>query len=186
MFPIAVREEDEDNSDEENEDSDATSDIIRRVLVMQQVQNYAVVAATLGIYQAAVATLRGATQEPYDPYEAESSEDENECNSTSERAEEERLLSTTPNPASKATSGTRPGPQQPRIPILDSSKVKKIMDWRAHVASQLASQSRGVQVELTANKRRGGYLERVDFLQRVQDRRQDVLEDPRPNKRRKK
>ncbi|KAI6149370.1 hypothetical protein BKA82DRAFT_995351 [Pisolithus tinctorius] len=118
--------------------------------------------------------------------EAESLEDESECNSTSERAEEERLLSTAPDPASKATSGTRPGPHQPRIPILDSSKVKKIMDWRAHVASQLASQSRGVQVELTANKRRGGYLERVDFLQRVQDRRQDVLEDPRPNKRRKK
>lgn len=111
---------------------------------------------------------------------------------TGERAEEGRPLSATPDPASKSTSGIRPGPRKPRttlpaLPTPGASKTKKIttldksaMDWRAHVASQ----SSDAQDELTANRRGGGYLEKVDFLQRVQDRREDVLEGSKSNKRR--
>ncbi|KAI6037607.1 bucentaur or craniofacial development-domain-containing protein [Pisolithus marmoratus] len=116
-----------------------------------------------------------------------------ESDSTGERAEEGRPSSATPASTPKPTSGTRPGPRKPRttlpaLPTPGSSKAKKIttldksaMDWRAHVTSQ----SGDVQNELTANRRGGGFLEKVDFLQRVQDRRQDVLESSKSNKRRK-
>ena len=95
-------------------------------------------------------------------------------------------------PAKPATE-RRTGPRKPRtvlpsIPTPGSSKAKKIttldksaMDWRAHVTSQPSD----TQGELAANRRGGGYLEKVDFLQRVEDRRQDVLEASKSSKRRK-
>ncbi|KAI6121921.1 bucentaur or craniofacial development-domain-containing protein [Pisolithus sp. B1] len=116
-----------------------------------------------------------------------------ESDSAGERAEERRPPSATPDSTSGPTSRVRPGPRKPRttlpaLPTPGSSKAKKIttldksaMDWRAHVTAQ----SSDVQDELTTNKRGGGYLDKVDFLQRVQDRRQDVLEGSKSNKRRK-
>ena len=55
------------------------------------------------------------------------------------------------------------------------------MDWRAHVAAQ----SSDVKGELDANRRGGGYLEKVDFLKRVEDRREDAFEASKSSKRRK-
>ncbi|KAF8136902.1 bucentaur or craniofacial development-domain-containing protein, partial [Boletus edulis] len=85
----------------------------------------------------------------------------------------------------------RPGPRKPwtALPsIPKASQAKKIttldktaMDWRAHVASQ----SGDVKDELDANRRGGGYLEKVDFLKRVQDRREEAFEGSKLNKRRK-
>ena len=54
------------------------------------------------------------------------------------------------------------------------------MDWRAHIA-----QSGDVKDELDANRRGGGYLEKVDFLKRVEDRREDAFEASKSSKRRK-
>jgi hypothetical protein len=95
-------------------------------------------------------------------------------------------------PVSTSTPGAkRPGPRRPRtaLPSLPkASQAKKIttldksaMDWRAHVASQ----SGDVKGELDANRRGGGYLEKVDFLKRVEDRREDAFEASKSSKRRK-
>lgn len=85
----------------------------------------------------------------------------------------------------------RPGPRKPRnalpsIPKASQAKKittleKSVMDWRVHVASQ----SSDVKDELDTNRRGGGYLEKVDFLKRVEDRREDVFEASKSNKRRK-
>ncbi|KAH7882393.1 bucentaur or craniofacial development-domain-containing protein [Phlebopus sp. FC_14] len=87
--------------------------------------------------------------------------------------------------------GKRPGPRKARtaLPSLPKAgQAKKIttldksaMDWRTH----LSSQSSDVQDELNANRRGGGYLEKVEFLKRVEDRREDVLEASKSAKRRK-
>lgn len=92
----------------------------------------------------------------------------------------------TPTPESK-----RSGPRKPRTALLSipkASQTKKIttldksaMDWRAHVASQ----SSDVKDGLDANRRGGGYLEKVEFLKRVQDRREDAFEASKLSKRRK-
>lgn len=83
----------------------------------------------------------------------------------------------------------RPGARKPRtsLPALPT-KAKKIttleksaMDWRAYVTSQRGE----LQDELVANQRGGGYLDKVDFLQRVEDRRQDLLDTSKASKRRK-
>ena len=67
--------------------------------------------------------------------------------------------------------------QAKKITTLD----KSAMDWRAHVSSQ----SSDVKDELDDNRRGGGYLEKVDFLKRVQDRREDAFEASKLSKRRK-
>ncbi|KAH7910686.1 bucentaur or craniofacial development-domain-containing protein [Hygrophoropsis aurantiaca] len=86
----------------------------------------------------------------------------------------------------------RPGPRRPRttlaaIPTPATQKAKKLttldksaMDWRSHVTSQ----PNDVKDELDANRRSGGYLEKVEFLQRVDERREDVLDTSKSNKRR--
>jgi hypothetical protein len=56
------------------------------------------------------------------------------------------------------------------------------MDWRAHVNSH---QDETFREELEANRRGGGYLEKVDFLQRVEARKEDVLDAAKSRKRRK-
>ncbi|KAL4073690.1 bucentaur or craniofacial development-domain-containing protein, partial [Scleroderma citrinum] len=93
----------------------------------------------------------------------------------------------------KPAAQRRTGPRKPRttlpsLPTSGSSKARKIttldksaMDWRAHVSSQ----SNDAQEELVANRRGGGYLDKVDFLQRVEERRQDVLDASKSSKRRK-
>ncbi|EIW77046.1 hypothetical protein CONPUDRAFT_157318 [Coniophora puteana RWD-64-598 SS2] len=93
-----------------------------------------------------------------------------------------------------ATTGTpapkRPGPRKPRtsLPSLPSSgnKAKKLttldksaMDWRAHVSTQPST----VADELVQNQRGGGYLEKVEFLDRVEERKESVLEEGRGKRR---
>jgi Bucentaur or craniofacial development len=86
----------------------------------------------------------------------------------------------------------KPGPRKPKTtlaPLPNTSKAKKIttleksaMDWKAHLDSQKQT---GVQDELEANRRAGGYLEKVEFLQRVEERKEEKLEAERSTKRRK-
>ena len=95
-------------------------------------------------------------------------------------------------PTSKP-SGTRPGPRKPKAKLADlpsssAQKAKKLstleksaMDWKAHISSQVES---GMKDELEANRRGGGYLEKIDFLQRVEERREDVFDASKSAKRR--
>ncbi|KAL0060709.1 hypothetical protein AAF712_012489 [Marasmius tenuissimus] len=85
----------------------------------------------------------------------------------------------------------RPGPRKSKIQLSatpSSSKLKKItmleksaMDWRSHVGSPGDSE---LKDELEANRRGGGYLEKVEFLERVQERKEEVLEHNKGTKRR--
>lgn len=98
-------------------------------------------------------------------------------------------------PAAKPTppAGKRPGPRKPKAQLAElpghgAAKAKKlttldksVMDWKAHVQS---SESAGLQDELEANRRGGGYLEKVDFLQRVEERKGAVFEAAKAGKRR--
>ncbi|KAF9239323.1 bucentaur or craniofacial development-domain-containing protein [Melanogaster broomeanus] len=97
----------------------------------------------------------------------------------------------TPDTPAAKPAGKRPGPRKPRtaLPSLPkASQAKKIttldksaMDWRAHVNAE----SSDLKEELDANRRGGGYLEKVEFLKRVEDRRDDALEASKSSKRRK-
>ncbi|KAG6850749.1 hypothetical protein H0H93_009372 [Arthromyces matolae] len=84
----------------------------------------------------------------------------------------------------------RPGPRKSKVTLaaIPTQKAKKLstleksaMDWQAHVQS--SSQS-GLSDELEANRRGGGYLEKVAFLNRVDERRDDILESSKGSKRR--
>ena len=90
------------------------------------------------------------------------------------------------------TPGKRPGPRKPKtqlpeLPRQSSTRAtklttlnKSVMDWKAHVQS---SEYDGLQDELDANRRGGGYLEKVEFLQRVDDRKEAMLEAAKSTKR---
>jgi hypothetical protein len=54
------------------------------------------------------------------------------------------------------------------------------MDWKAHVNSDGASN----KDELEGNRRSGGYLGKVEFLQRVSERKDSILEEKQAKKRR--
>ena len=104
-----------------------------------------------------------------------------------------------PAPSSSSATTTelaakrRPGRRKPKVqlaelPSPDSRKGKTLttlekstLDWNAHVnvpgEPELAA-------ELEANRRGGGYLERVEFLQRVDERKNQAFEASRDNKRR--
>lgn len=86
--------------------------------------------------------------------------------------------------------GRRPGPRRSKVTLapLPSGKAKKLttleksaMDWRAHVAAEAGS---GLQEELDANRKGGGYLDKADFWGRVDGRKDDILEASRSSKRR--
>jgi hypothetical protein len=97
-----------------------------------------------------------------------------------------------PVPATKPPA-RRPGPRKSKLalgslpsPSSSSSKPKKLstldksaMDWQAHVAS-----ADGDKDALEANRRGGGYLEKVEFLERVAERRDSALEENKSGKRR--
>ena len=87
-------------------------------------------------------------------------------------------------PTSDDKRPPRPGPRKPKKTLAPlpstAQKPKKLttlgmsaMEWRAHVDTIDAPD---VKDELDANRRGGGYLEKVEFLQRVEDRKQDVLD----------
>lgn len=105
-----------------------------------------------------------------------------------------------PTPTSQNTTATnglskrpRPGPRKPKtaLPELSSAVGKKktlttieksAMDWKAHVAAE-----GDVQDELARNRRAGGggYLEKVQFMERVGSRREEIFEREKGSKRRK-
>ncbi|PCH44887.1 hypothetical protein WOLCODRAFT_139307 [Wolfiporia cocos MD-104 SS10] len=84
----------------------------------------------------------------------------------------------------------RPGPRKPKTtlaPLPGAQKAKKLttldksaMDWRSHVQ---ADEQVGLKDELEANRRGGGYLEKVEFLKRVEDRKADALDATRSKRR---
>jgi hypothetical protein len=86
----------------------------------------------------------------------------------------------------------KPGPRKPKTslaPLPGSSKTKKLstldksaMDWQTHVHSE---QHSGLKDELEANRKTGGYLEKVQFLKRVEERKDGTLESLKGSKRRK-
>ncbi|KAJ7931220.1 bucentaur or craniofacial development-domain-containing protein [Mycena leptocephala] len=99
-----------------------------------------------------------------------------------------------PLPSGSSTSGARPavkrpGPRKPKttlatIPTQKARKLstldKSAMDWRAHVNTEPSD----MKDELEANRRGGGYLEKVEFLNRVDARKEDALEASKSTKRR--
>lgn len=101
------------------------------------------------------------------------------------------LVASEDTPKPKQPPSKRPGPRKPKtvLPgLLTSQKPKKLttldksaMDWSAHIN---AEQDSGMKDQLEANRRGGGYLEKVEFLRRVDERKDDVLEANKPNKRR--
>lgn len=92
----------------------------------------------------------------------------------------------------KPVPGKRPGPRKPKTSLSalpSSQKAKKLttldksaMDWSAHINTQ---QDPRVKDELEANRRGGGYLEKVEFLKRVDERKEGNMEASKPSKRRK-
>ncbi|KAI0053165.1 hypothetical protein FA95DRAFT_936599 [Auriscalpium vulgare] len=110
------------------------------------------------------------------------------------RTPEASFSQSTPPPTAPTPSGKRPpGRRKPKVQLADlpsssSQKVKKIttlekssMDWQTHVETQTDSQ---IKDELEANRRGGGYLEKVQFLQRVEDRKDQALDASSDRKRR--
>ena len=129
----------------------------------------------------------------------ESAEEVATCNNDSSSASTPPAVGLPPAPSSSSTTTTglvvnrRPGRRKPKVqlaelPSGDSRKGKKLttlekstLDWNAHVnvpgEPELAA-------ELEANRRGGGYLERVEFLQRVDERKNQAFEASRDHKRR--
>ena len=93
----------------------------------------------------------------------------------------------------KSGLNKRPGPRKPKTTLapLPTSKPKKIttldksaMDWRAHIQSE---QELGTSLkdELEAHRKAGGYLEKVEFLKRVDERKEENMDGLKSSKRRK-
>lgn len=90
-----------------------------------------------------------------------------------------------------ARSLKKPGPRKPKTklgPIPAPPKAKKLttldksaMDWKSHVSGV---QDPVLKDELEANRRGGGYLEKVEFLQRVGERKDEAFEANKTAKRR--
>ncbi|KAJ3729848.1 bucentaur or craniofacial development-domain-containing protein [Lentinula raphanica] len=78
-------------------------------------------------------------------------------------------------PGSKSGSRSRPT----KLTTLE----KSAMDWHAHVSGQKGD---ALQDELEANRKQGGggYLEKVEFLERVSERRESLLDASKNGKRR--
>ena len=89
----------------------------------------------------------------------------------------------------------RPGRRKPKVRLAelpssaDLQKGKKklttleksALDWKAHVTTPGEPE---LAAELEANRRGGGYLEKVEFLHRVGDRKNQTLEANKDQKRR--
>lgn len=98
---------------------------------------------------------------------------------------------TTDSVETKQKPAPRPGPRKPKkalAPLPGAQKAKKLttlgmsaMDWRAHVTTV---DSPEVKNELEANRKGGGFLEKVEFLQRVEERKQDALDAAKSKRRR--
>ncbi|KAI0701966.1 bucentaur or craniofacial development-domain-containing protein [Cytidiella melzeri] len=85
----------------------------------------------------------------------------------------------------------RPGPRKPKTklaPLPEPAKAKKLttldksaMDWKAHISTTPDS---ALKDELDANRRGGGYLEKIEFLQRVDERKEQAFDANKSTKRR--
>ena len=103
-----------------------------------------------------------------------------------------KSLESTSTSASTKPPLRKPGPRKPKTslaPLPGPSKTKKLstldksaMDWQTHVH---AEQHAGLKDELEANRKAGGYLEKVQFLKRVEERKDGTLESLKSTKRRK-
>lgn len=58
---------------------------------------------------------------------------------------------------------------------------KSAMDWREHLNT---NQDPNVKDQLEANRKGGGYLDKVEFLQRVEERKDTFLDAKKAGKRR--
>lgn len=104
-------------------------------------------------------------------------------------------LSSSPIPSSSSTPqpddsvpAKRLGPKKPRKSLdamFATAKAKKLstldksaMDWKDHVES-----SRDIKEDLEANRRSGGYLDKVEFLQRVEQRTEAAKEGGKKRRR---
>jgi len=113
-------------------------------------------------------------------------------NPTSSPAQTSNSAIPTSTSASTKPPVRKPGPRKPKTslaPLPGPSKTKKLstldksaMDWETHVHSE---QHSGLKDELEANRKAGGYLEKVQFLKRVEERKDGTLESLKSSKRRK-
>ena len=102
------------------------------------------------------------------------------------------LASSSSNSTTQGSKFKARGPRKPKIllPSLPTSsrhKAKTLttldkssMDWKAHLNSDGAT----TKDELEANRRSEGYLGKIEFLQRVSERKDSILEETQAKKRR--
>lgn len=78
-------------------------------------------------------------------------------------------------------SGSSSGSKSRHAPKKLTTLEKSAMDWRSHL-----SDGDALKDELEANRRQngGGYLEKVEFLERVSERRESLLDASKSGKRR--
>lgn len=82
-------------------------------------------------------------------------------------------------PGSGSSSGAQPRNAPKKLTTLE----KSAMDWRSHLS---AADGDALKDELEANRKQngGGYLEKVEFLERVNERRESLLDASKSGKRR--
>lgn len=108
--------------------------------------------------------------------------------SSSSSADLVHINATAENSKSKPRGARKSKIVLPSLPTTSSGhKAKKLttldkssMDWKAHLNSDGVS----TKDDLEANRRSGGYLGRVEFLQRVSERKGTILEETQAKKRR--
>ncbi|KAJ7150979.1 bucentaur or craniofacial development-domain-containing protein [Mycena crocata] len=112
-----------------------------------------------------------------------------EDSTASSSTQDSSLLSSAASTSAARPAAKKPGPRKPRTSLADiptqkprklSTLDKSALDWRAHVSAEPAD----MKDELDANRRGGGYLAKVEFLNRVDQRKDDALEASKSTKRR--
>ncbi|KAJ6532721.1 bucentaur or craniofacial development-domain-containing protein [Mycena vulgaris] len=118
-------------------------------------------------------------------------QEDSAASSSTQELQDPPPVSSTPG---ASTSTARPstkklGPRKPKTSLADipTQKARKLstldksaMDWHAHVNAEPSD----MKDELDANRRGGGYLGKVEFLNRVDARKEDALEASKSTKRR--
>jgi hypothetical protein len=115
---------------------------------------------------------------------------------TPESATTSRTSPPTTTTATTKQQQLRPGRRKPKLQLADvpsaasrkglkklTTLEKSALDWKAHVDAS-GERERELASELEVNRRGGGYLEKVEFLQRVGDRKNQALEANLDHKRR--
>ncbi|KAL5514203.1 hypothetical protein ACEPAG_2291 [Sanghuangporus baumii] len=137
------------------------------------------------------AATESTSQPPNAPHPSKASESSKDAISSTSGSK------STVSTATKPASHPKPGPRKPKTALapLPSSKPKKLttleksaMDWRAHISQNDSTTETtpgdvSIADELERNRRSGGYLEKVAFLERVGNRREDLFEESRKKRR---